>query len=63
MNVIIIVDKEKKVIECPFENFIDDVCDKFTKKISVKKKKWYFFKEEKKITKNIKTYKFIKKMN
>ena len=61
MYAIIIVDKEKTVIECSCENYIDDILYKLTKKINIKKNEIIFFYRGKKITQNIKIKKFISK--
>ena len=37
MNAIIVFDKEKTVIKCSNENYIDDIYYKFIKKINIKK--------------------------
>ena len=54
MNAIIIIDKQKTVIECSYENYIDDICDKFTKQINIKKNEMIFFIEEKELLKILK---------
>ena len=61
MNAIIIFNKEKTVIECSNENYIDDIFNKFIKMINIKKNEIIFFYRGKKITQNIKINKFINK--
>ena len=61
MNAIIIFDKEKTIIECSYENYIDDICNKFIKKINIKKNEIIFFYRGKKITRNIKINNFVNK--
>jgi len=61
MNAIIIFDKEKTVIECSNENYIDDICNKFIKKINIKKNEIIFFYRGRKITQNIKINEFANK--
>jgi len=61
MNAIIIVDKQKTVIECSCENYIDEISDKITKKLNIKKNEMIFFYRGKRITQNNKINKFINK--
>ena len=61
MNTIIIFDKEKTIIECSNEDYIDDICKKFIKKINIKKNEIVFFYRGRKITQNMKINLFINK--
>lgn len=54
MNAIIIFDKEKTVIECLNEDYIDDICNKFIKKINIQKNGIVFFYRGKKLLKILK---------
>jgi hypothetical protein len=61
MNVIFILDKEKTVIECSNDDYIDDICNKFIKKININIKKYemIFVYKGKKINQNIQINKYI----
>ena len=61
MNAIFIFDKEKTVIECSNDDYIDDICNRFIKKINVKKYEIIFLYNGKKINQNIKINKYINK--
>jgi len=61
MNAIIVFDKEKTVIKCSHENYIDDIFNKFIKKINIKKNEIIFFYKGKIITHNIKINKLVNK--
>ena len=61
MNAIFIFDKEKRVIECSYDDYIDDICNRFIKKINVKKNEIIFLYNGKKINQNIKINKYINK--
>ena len=61
MNAIFIIDKEKLVIECSIENYINDICKKFIKKKNIKKNEIIFLYKGKKINQNIKIKEYINK--
>ena len=61
MNAIIIFEKVKTVIECSNDNYIEDICNKFIKKINIKKNEIIFFYKGKKIAQNIKINEFANK--
>ena len=61
MNAIFIFDKEKTVIECSNDDYIDDICNKFIKKINARKNEIIFLYKGKIINQNIKINKYINK--
>ena len=61
MKAIIVFDKDKTAIECSNEDYIDDICNAFLKKINISKNEIMFFYRGKKITQNIKINKLIYK--
>ena len=61
MKAIFILDKEKTVIDCSDDDYIDDICNKFIKKININKKEIIFLYKGKKINQNIKKNKYINK--
>ena len=61
MNAIIIFEKVKTVIECSNDNYIEDICNKFIKKINIKKNEIIFFYKGKKIAHKIKINEFANK--
>ena len=54
MNAIFIFDKEKTVIECSNDDYINDICYKFIKKINARKNEVIFLYKGKIINQNIK---------
>jgi hypothetical protein len=61
MYAIFSFNKEKIIIECSFENYINDICEKFLRKKNVNKNEIIFLYKGKKINQNIKINKFINK--
>jgi len=61
MNAIFIFDKEKTVIECSGDNFIDNICNKFIKNKDIKKNEIMFLYKGRKIKQNIKINNYINK--
>ena len=61
MNVLFSIDKEKIIIECSNEDYIDDICNKFIRKIGVIKNEILFLYKGKKINQNIQINKYINK--
>ena len=63
MYAIFIINKEKIVIECSNEDYINDICNKFLKKINIKNNEILFLYKGKKINQKMKITKYIKKEN
>ena len=61
MKNIFIFDKEKIVIESSNNDYIDDICNKFIKKVNAQKSEMVFLYKGKKINKNIQINKYINK--
>ena len=63
MNIIFIFDKQKILIECKDDDYIDDICNKFIKKININIKKYemVFLYKGKKINQKIEINKYINK--
>ena len=61
MNVVFIFDKEKTVIKCSDDDYIDDICNKFIQLINVHKNEVIFLFKGKKINQNIKINKYKNK--
>jgi len=61
MNIVFIFDKEQTVIECLYEDYIDEIFNKFIKKINIKKNELIFLYKGKKINQNIQINKYINK--
>ena len=61
MNVIFIYNKDKIIIECLEDDYIDDIFNKFIKKIDIKKNEMIFLYKGKKINQNIQINKYINK--
>ena len=49
MNVVFIFDKEKTVIECSDDDYIDDLCNIFIKRINLKRNEIIFLYKGKKL--------------
>ena len=59
MNATFIFDKEKTVIGISDDDYIDDICNKFIKKINIKKNEIIFLYKGKKINQKIQINKYI----
>ena len=61
MKVEFIYDKDKTIIECTENDYIDEICNKFIKKINAKRNEILFLYKGKKINQKIEINKYINK--